>query len=211
MDYNRRVIRKLTWVLVVLLAACAPQATPSPSVAQTQPVVTVATFTPPPSPTVVPTPIADAALVGASGSVVEATPAVAPEVASAEDYCVDQINAQRAAAGLPPLNHNPTLMAIAEARVADMVARHYTGHYDPMTGEGLGKKMMREAGFTSGFMGENWYGSGAGPFEIVDVAMAWFMSDEPHAQNILHTAYNSAGCGIAFNGEQWLLVQNFSG
>ena len=74
--------------------------------------------------------------------------AVAPPFAdapAAEQYAIDLINAQRAAAGVPPLNRDETLMTIARARVADMVARGYTGHNDPVTGERLGRAMMRAA------------------------------------------------------------------
>jgi uncharacterized protein YkwD len=43
------------------------------------------------------------------------------------------------------------------------------------------------------------------------VAMGWFMTDPPHYRNILGTNYSSVGVGIAFNGRQWLLVQDFAG
>ena len=102
-------------------------------------------------------------------------------------------------------------MGIARARVADMVARGYTGHHDPATGEQLARALMRAAGYTSAYLGENWYGSANGPVAIVDVAMNWFMTDPPHARNILSPNYVSVGVGIAFNGRQWLLVQDFAG
>jgi len=119
--------------------------------------------------------------------------------------------AQRAAAGVPPLLRDETLVGIARARVADMVARGYTGHDDPVTGEQLARNMMRAAGYTSSYLGENWYGSIQAPPGLVDTAMAWFMTDPPHAQNILSPNYAGVGVGIAFNGQQWLLVQDFAG
>jgi uncharacterized protein YkwD len=141
--------------------------------------------------------------------------AVAPppsgDVAAAEQYMIDLINAERAAAGVAPLVRDETLMGIARARVADMVARGYTGHTDPATGEHLARAMMRAAGYTSNYLGENWYGSIQPPPGIVDTAMAWFMADPPHAKNILSPNYAWVGVGIAFNGRQWLLVQNFAG
>ncbi len=132
-------------------------------------------------------------------------------VAAAEQYTVDLINAQRAAAGVPLLLRDETLMGIARARVADMVARGYTGHDDPVTGEHLARRMMRAAGYTSSYLGENWYGSIYSPPAIVDTAMAWFMTDAPHANNILSPNFVGVGAGIAFNGQQWLLVQDFAG
>jgi uncharacterized protein YkwD len=136
-------------------------------------------------------------------------PPVSGDVAAAEQYCIDLINAQRAAAGLPPYQRDETVMSIARARVADMVARGYRGHNDPVTGVSLGPQMLKAAGF--GWAGENWYGHRDGPVAIVDAAMAWFMTDPPHAQGILSAHFNFVGVGIAFNGSQWLLIQNFAG
>lgn len=136
-------------------------------------------------------------------------PPVSADVAAAEQYCIDLINAQRANHGLPPLARDETVMGIARARVADMVARGYTGHNDPVTGVSLGLALLNNAGFARG--GENWYGSRSGPVAIVDTAMAWFMTDPPHYRNILNTGYAYVGVGIAFNGQQWLLIQNFAG
>jgi uncharacterized protein YkwD len=135
-------------------------------------------------------------------------PPPSADVAAAEQYCIDLINAQRAAAGLPPYGRDETVMGIARARVADMVARGYRGHNDPVTGASLGSQMLRAAGFR--LAGENWYGHRSGPVAIVDSAMAWFMTDPPHAQGILSTGFTVVGVGIAFNGTQWLLVQNFA-
>jgi len=92
-----------------------------------------------------------------------------------------------------------------------MVARGYTGHDDPVTGEHLALAMMRAAGYTSSYLGENWYGSIQSPPGLVDTAMGWFMTDPPHADNLLSPNYVFVGVGIAFNGQQWLLVQDFAG
>ncbi|MCC6190166.1 MAG: hypothetical protein IT318_14130 [Anaerolineales bacterium] len=141
-------------------------------------------------------------------AVVAASP-VTEDVAVAEQYCIDLINTQRAAAGLAPYARDETVMGIARARVSDMVARGYRGHFDPVTGASLGRAMLLAAGYR--LAGENWYGHRSGPVAIVESAMAWFMTDPPHAQGILSTSYSVVGVGIAFNGAQWLLVQNFAG
>jgi uncharacterized protein YkwD len=140
---------------------------------------------------------------------VDVAPPPAADVAAAEQYCIDLINAERAAAGLPPMLRDESVMGVARARVADMVARGYRGHFDPVTGASLGRQMLSAAGFR--LAGENWFGHRAGPVEIVDAAMAWFMTDPPHAQGILSTHFTLVGVGIAHNGAQWLLVQNFAG
>ena len=90
-----------------------------------------------------------------------------------------------------------------------MVARGYTGHNDPVTGVALGPALMQAAGYAP--VGENWYGTRVGPPGIADVAMRWFMTDAPHYQNILNPRYSGVGVGIAFNGQQWLLIQDFGG
>ena len=135
-------------------------------------------------------------------------PPVSADVAAGEQYTIDLINAQRANAGLPPLARDETIMGIARARVADMVARGYTGHNDPVTGEGLGRSMILAAGYR--LAGENWYGTRTGPPGTGEVAMNWFMTDDLHARAILSTNFTVVGVGIAFNGTQWLLIQNFA-
>jgi uncharacterized protein YkwD len=158
---------------------------------------------PPPAPTTAPAEVAPPP----TPVLVAAPPAA--DVAAAEQYTIDLINAQRTAAGLAPYARDETVMSIARARVADMVARGYRGHYDPVTGAALARDMLLAAGFA--FAGENWYGHRNGPVAIAEAAMAWFMTDPPHAQGILNTRYSLVGVGIAFNGQQWLLVQNFAG
>jgi uncharacterized protein YkwD len=133
------------------------------------------------------------------------------DIPTAEQYTIDLINTRRAEAGVAALARDETLMSIARARVADMVARGYTGHNDPVTGERLARAMMRAAGYTSTYLGENWYGSITPPPAFVETAMAWFMTDPPHANNILSPNFVAVGVGIAYNGRQWLLVQNFAG
>ena len=233
--YNRRVIRRLIFVVVTLaaLAACdvqpltpTPVATPQPSA-----LVAVVTFTPAPSvtpalaasPTLVILPrstesalkaaVVDLVTPPAPTAVplVAVAPPPAADVAAAEQYAIDLINAQRASAGVAPLARDETLMGIARARVADMAARGYTGHNDPVTGQALGRALMRAAGYTSTYLGENWYGSISAPPGIVEIAMNWFMTDPPHARNILNPEYAVVGVGIAFSGRQWLLVQDFAG
>ena len=165
-----------------------------------------------PVPTAIPLPT-EAAIPQAPVAPAQGDAACAPlcGVAAAEQYVIDLMNAERATAGVAPLRRDETLMSIARARVADMVARGYTGHNDPVTGEPLARSMMRAASYTSSYLGENWYGSLQSPSGLVDVAMAWFMTDPPHAYNILSPNYVGVGAGIAFNGQQWLLVQDFAG
>ncbi len=185
-----------------------------PSSTPTHPPVAT-TAVPSPSPATTSTPVASATpAASATPTAVVLLPAgvTAQDVAAAEQHTVDLVNAQRAAKNLPPLVADPTLMGIARARVADMVARNYTGHYDPVTGVGLGKAMMTAAGYTSGFKAENWRGQPeAGPTQAAEAAMNWFMGDQPHADVILGANFVGVGVGLAFNGKEWLIVQDFAG
>ncbi len=176
---------------------------PAPTATKPPVVVSVAR----PKPTAVPP--ADVPPAPTTVPPVDVSSPLSADVAAAEQYTVDLINAQRAALGIAPLSADPTLMGIANSRVADMVARGYTGHNDPTTGVALGPALMKAAGFAA--VGENWYGSRLGPPTIADVAMKWFMTDAPHYQNILNPRYSGVGVGIAYNGQQWLLVQDFAG
>jgi uncharacterized protein YkwD len=156
-----------------------------------------------------PSPVAPPTQVAATATAAAAPPAAA--ASAAEFYMVELVNVQRQAAGLAPLVADPTLMSVARARAADMVARGYTGHYDPVTGASLARPAMQAAGFNSSYLGENWYGSGRDLPGAVDVAMNWFMGDSPHRNNILGPNYAYLGVGIAYNGQLWLMVQNFAG
>ncbi|MBL8046455.1 MAG: CAP domain-containing protein, partial [Anaerolineales bacterium] len=207
----------------VLLGGCtvAPEATPTATPVLAVPAIKVLDFTPtptlpptatlPPTETPVPTlepsatpgpkaaqPQSSAAQSQTSvdqvqSQLVAVAPPQSAEAAAAEQYTVDLINAQRTAFGVAPLGRDETLMGIARARVADMIARGYTGHSDPVTGEALARKLMRAAGYTSNFLGENWYGTINPPPKNAEVAMNWFMTDPPHSKNILNP--NFAGVG----------------
>jgi uncharacterized protein YkwD len=198
-------------VIALPIETAPPAASPTPEIlpspTETAPLAVGVQLAVVASPTeAVPLPPADTA-----APPVVAAPPPSDDVAAAEQYTIDLINARRAAAGVAPLARDETLMSIARARVADMVARGYTGHTDPVTGEHLARAMMRAAGYTSNYLGENWYGSIQSPSGLADTAMGWFMTDPPHANNILGPNYAWVGVGIAFNGRQWLLVQTFAG
>lgn len=177
-----------------------PTSTPPPSVDTTTSGLVAVTATEPPPVVLADPPTAIPPVLVA--------PPVSADVAADEQYTIDLINAQRANAGLPPLARDETIMNIARARVADMVARGYTGHNDPVTGEGLGRRMILNAGYR--LAGENWYGTRNGPPATGETAMNWFMTDDLHARAVLSPNYTVVGVGIAFNGTQWLLIQNFA-
>ncbi|MBI3362599.1 MAG: CAP domain-containing protein [Chloroflexi bacterium] len=126
-----------------------------------------------------------------------------PSISAAEQNVIDQVNYQRSLTNLPPLARDESLMLIAESRAADMVARGYFGHDDPVTGLPAARTQAMQAGFKRA--GENIYESGAPLSDFPAQAIGWFMTDAPHRDNILHPVYTSIGAGVAANGPQWIL------
>jgi uncharacterized protein YkwD len=163
-----------------------------PVAAPTQPVAAIQALVVPTSPP--PTAIVVAPIADASG---------------AEQAVIDLSNVYRVQNGLSPLNRDEGIMSIARARSADMVARGYFGHNDPITGAAIARPQILALGF--GRAGENYYVSGRSLEEMVTQAVTWFMGDPPHRANILNTAYTSIGVGIAWNGQMWILTQDFGG
>ena len=130
-------------------------------------------------------------------------------MAGAEQNAIDQVNYQRSLYGLARYARDETLMQIARSRSADMANRGYFGHADPATGIDLGRTQMLGAGF--GRAGENIFRTGGGLASVALQAVAWFMTDAIHRDNVLHPAYTSIGAGIAADGPYWVLTLCFAG
>ena len=188
---------------------------PTPSATAIPPSPTPAPFTATLQPTTLPT----RALISNLQSPVPSQPpapqptaaAVQPvdDVASAEQVVIDLTNSYRAQNGLPPLARDEAIMHIARSRSADMVARDYFDHTDPLTGALLAKPQVLALGY--GRSGENIYWSGAGLANFPAQSVNWFIADPPHRANILNSGYTAIGVGIVWNGLGWTLTQNFGG
>ena len=112
-----------------------------------------------------------------------------------------QINAQRAAAGLAPLETAPILNDVAMQKAFDMYNNKYFDHYSPTWGGTVDVQYaINNISWT--FIGENlaW-----GQRTINDVMEAW-MNSAGHRSNILNNWYTHVG--IAYYGGYW--VQQFS-
>ncbi|MBI5053729.1 MAG: hypothetical protein HZB52_10745 [Chloroflexi bacterium] len=132
------------------------------------------------------------------------------DVASAESNVISLINAQRSSSGMPPLARSEAVMQIARARSADMVARGYFSHNDPISGASLGRVRVLAEGF--GNAGANIFWSGQWSLaEFPNGAVTWFMNSAAHRANILGSGYTHIGAGIAWNGLGWVLTVNFVG
>lgn len=131
------------------------------------------------------------------------------DVSGAEQAVIELTNSYRAQNGLAPLTRDEGIMSIARSRSADMVARGYFGHTDPITGAPLAKPQVIALGY--GRAGENIYWSGAPLANFPSQAVNWFLGDPPHRANILGSGYTAIGVGIVWNGLGWTLTQNFGG
>ncbi len=98
-------------------------------------------------------------------------------------------NVERAKVGAPPLVEDPRLDEIAEARVRDMVERHYYSHYDPETGEYLAGKMCGTYCAEIGML--------HGPVVIPSKAIRGWMGSPGHRAHLLGKQYHRAGAAIA--------------
>jgi uncharacterized protein YkwD len=103
-------------------------------------------------------------------------------------------NAERAAARLAPLAHDPRLATAAQAHSADMVARDFYSHTSP---EGLQPwDRARAAGSTHRGIGENIACGQRSPAEVV---LGW-MNSPGHRANILKPGFSRLGAGFAGGG-----------
>ncbi|MFH8468036.1 CAP domain-containing protein [Streptomyces sp. NPDC017991] len=103
-------------------------------------------------------------------------------------------NAERAAAGLPPLAEDPLLTRAAQEHSADMVARAFYSHTSPDGGEPWHRAAA--AGSTRRTIGENIACGQRSPAEVV---RGW-MDSPGHRANILKPAFTHLGVGFAGGG-----------
>lgn len=119
------------------------------------------------------------------------------------------INQQREQNGLAPLGYDDRLAAIAEAHSQDMASNSYFGHNTP-SGVGLAQRYS-EGGVTCyGWSGEN---IAQVPIENEDsipskTVNAWMNSPE-HRDNILKSAYQNEGIGIAISQPYAIITEDF--
>lgn len=100
-------------------------------------------------------------------------------------------NIQRSQNGLGTLTQNSLLAQAAQAKANDMVARNYWSHTNPD-----GKQpwqFITDSGYSYSAAGENLaYG-----FDSSDATLAGWMNSPSHRANVLSSAYQEVGFGIA--------------
>jgi uncharacterized protein YkwD len=122
----------------------------------------------------------------------------------------EAINRERAQHELAPYYLDETLGEVARDHAQDMVSRGFLGHVTPK-GKTYRERLM-ERGLEPYWAGENYYYGFFPADEVVEVALAWFMDDPPHRDNILHQHCTRIGIGIVEgpNGA-YTLVLDFAG
>jgi uncharacterized protein YkwD len=116
-------------------------------------------------------------------------------------------NAERAAAGVPPLVMSAALQQSAQLHAQDCAARGFGSH----TGSdgSTSRARIARAGFTGRITGENW-AFGRSPDRVFDM---WFHQEYPngpHRLNILSARYTEVGFGIADAGNGgFYFIANF--
>jgi len=108
------------------------------------------------------------------------------------------VNAQRAAAGMAPLQLDSNLVMVARERSNDMVQRGYFGHVSP-TGD-TAFSLMDRYGIPYGWAGENLARNNYSDDETVAVSLRDWMASQGHRDNILGPHYQTIGVGAAEDG-----------
>ena len=109
------------------------------------------------------------------------------------------VNAQRAAAGVPPVSINPALAGFAHWRSSDMASRNYFSHTTPEGKNSL--QLLRDRGISYSLAGEildkNDYGQAAAAKE----AIANFLQSSAHRSIMLDPRYTQVGVGYALGSD----------
>lgn len=133
-----------------------------------------------------------------SNNNVQQTPTAPAQSASEfEKKVVELTNAERAKAGLAPLEIYEPLMKVAQQKSDDMAAKNYFSHTSPTYGSPFDQ--MKAAGISYRAAGENIAQGQRTPEEVVQ---AW-MNSEGHRANILNGSYTHIGVGYVADGNYW--------
>ena len=139
--------------------------------------------------------------------VVVDSPGPAPAALTVEQVeasLVAQTNAARTAAGLPLLQVDATLTALARQRSQDMIDRDFFSHTDPATGGSLVEAYCI-APLGAAYCGENLAGAGGLVDAEMNVVGRWLASDG-HRANMLRTEFGRVGIGVAVGGRWGAVV-----
>ena len=114
----------------------------------------------------------------------------------AELALIELTNTDRASNGLPPLNFDPELLAIARERAADQLQQDKLSHLDA-EGRLAFVKLLDAAGLRYGMAGENLARSGANGPDVTERVEAALMNSPTHRKNILDSSFSRIAIGAA--------------
>lgn len=124
-------------------------------------------------------------------------PAQASSLSEFERQVVQLTNAERAKAGLAPLQIDEELSRVAREKSRDMAVNRYFSHTSPTYGSPF--DMMRSYGINYRAAGENIAKGQRSPQEVVN---AW-MNSQGHRENIMSPNFTHIGVGHVESGNHW--------
>lgn len=136
----------------------------------------------------------------------EPAPQPAPQgLTDDERLMVQLVNAERAKAGLAPLEVDMRVVQTARIKSQDMITYNYFSHDSPRLGSPF--DLMKSAGIQYRTAGENIAGN-----QTVEAAHRALMNSSGHRANILNRSFKKIGIGIIKGGRYGLMVtQQFIG
>jgi uncharacterized protein YkwD len=161
---------------------------------------------PTPTPTAPPTPLPATTPSGRAGELyVPAVRQGGPNTLEARLF--DGMNAERAAAGMPPLQWDATLAQIGRIRVQQMVDLGYFGHRDS-AGVTQYPELLKHFGIWYSWAGENLALNNYSANESAERALASLMASSSHRANILDGTFTHAGVGqvTTANGRHYYAI-----
>ncbi len=121
---------------------------------------------------------------------------------------LSEINKERSAQNLPPLNLSAELSAAAQEKGADMIRQGYWSHTSPTGTEPW--DFIHESGYEYSVAGENL----ARNFHNTDMMVSAWMASQTHRANILHEQYQDTGIAVVkgvMNGRPTTVVVQLFG
>ncbi|HLK88412.1 MAG TPA: CAP domain-containing protein [Polyangia bacterium] len=116
------------------------------------------------------------------------------DAAAAEREIVTLVNHDRARAGLPVLDVDPRLTAVARDHCQDMIAHDFVGHVSPRTGTSMDR--VHRAGLKPELVLEN-----VGRFYSAAQAESGFLGSPGHRGNLLDPRPRHIGVGVVYGPE----------
>jgi uncharacterized protein YkwD len=132
-----------------------------------------------------------------------------PSVAQAEATSFQLVNQARQQAGVPLLQLDPALSAVARAHSEAMRDRGFFGHDDPVTGKSFLDRLL-DAGQPFRTAGEN-LATTTHAADPAGFAHANLFASPEHRAEILDPAFDRVGVGVARSGDSYWFTQLFVG